>query len=319
MSRFQSRGSIVRAAVVAVALLSSRPADAQVTNDPGPPREPGGLVNNLLTGVEYDILNQAKAERRLQHVSGEDHARCRAVQLRRLVHRRPSDRQPQVSHRGQRMVNPGRTCSGDTGCYRTRAGWMPCHRTSIDPAARPLQALYVPQPVQSLWPTRTSLPSQVPYLSRPVSTRRDRWPPHGNGLRKSDPVGRANIAGRSWRVPKSTCRRFAPGGFQEWGKVAQTGSGSWGTITCSGIGFQRDAATIRTVSRLGQELGGDRVGEHFDVGDRPQDRVARRASGVEWGKVADQRQHLGAEEKVGVVDVQGSEGIRGIGIVQIGV
>ena len=66
MSRLQCRGSIVRAALL-LALLSTRVAHAQVTNDPGPPREPGGLVNNLLTGAQYDIVNQAKAERRLQH------------------------------------------------------------------------------------------------------------------------------------------------------------------------------------------------------------------------------------------------------------
>ena len=65
MSRLQCRGSIAGAAVV-VALLSSRPADAQVGVDPGPPREPGGLLNNVITGVEYDIVNQALAEHRLQ-------------------------------------------------------------------------------------------------------------------------------------------------------------------------------------------------------------------------------------------------------------
>jgi hypothetical protein len=61
MSKLQCRGSIALAAVV-VALLSSRPADAQVTNDPGPPREPGGFANNMLTGVQYDIVNQRLAE-----------------------------------------------------------------------------------------------------------------------------------------------------------------------------------------------------------------------------------------------------------------
>jgi len=53
---------------VVVALLSSRPAEAQISTDPGPPREPGGLVNNLATGVQYDLVNQALAERRLQKV-----------------------------------------------------------------------------------------------------------------------------------------------------------------------------------------------------------------------------------------------------------
>jgi hypothetical protein len=65
MSRLQCRVSIAGVAVV-VALLASRAADAQVGVDPGPPREPGGLLNNLITGVEYDIVNQALAEHRLQ-------------------------------------------------------------------------------------------------------------------------------------------------------------------------------------------------------------------------------------------------------------
>ncbi len=64
MSRLQCRGSIAWAAVV-VALLSSRTASAQVGVGPGPPREPGGLVNNLLTGVAYDLANQAEAEHHL--------------------------------------------------------------------------------------------------------------------------------------------------------------------------------------------------------------------------------------------------------------
>ncbi len=65
MSRLQCRRSIAGAAVV-VALLWSRPADAQIGVDPGPPREPGGLCNNLITGAEYDIVNVALAEHRLQ-------------------------------------------------------------------------------------------------------------------------------------------------------------------------------------------------------------------------------------------------------------
>jgi hypothetical protein len=65
MSRLQLRGSIA-GVVVVVALLSSTPADAQVGVDPGPPREPGGWCNNLVTGVKYDIVNQALAEHRLQ-------------------------------------------------------------------------------------------------------------------------------------------------------------------------------------------------------------------------------------------------------------
>ena len=67
MSQLQCRGSIARAAVV-VALLWSRSADAQVGIDPGPPRGHGGLLNNLVTGVQVELVDQAKAERRLQHL-----------------------------------------------------------------------------------------------------------------------------------------------------------------------------------------------------------------------------------------------------------
>jgi len=66
MSTNSCRGWIAGLAVV-LALLLSKSADAQVTNDPGPPRESGTFWNNLYTGAEYDILNQAKAERRLLH------------------------------------------------------------------------------------------------------------------------------------------------------------------------------------------------------------------------------------------------------------
>ncbi len=67
MSRLQCRGSIAGAAV-AVALLSSRPAAAQVGVDPGPPREHPGCLNAVITGAEYDIVNRALAERRLENL-----------------------------------------------------------------------------------------------------------------------------------------------------------------------------------------------------------------------------------------------------------
>jgi hypothetical protein len=65
MSRRQCR-VLIAGAAVAAALLSSRAADAQVGIDPGPPREHGGLCNALVTGVAYDVVNQALAEHRLQ-------------------------------------------------------------------------------------------------------------------------------------------------------------------------------------------------------------------------------------------------------------
>jgi hypothetical protein len=67
MSRLQCRGSIAGAAIV-VALLSSRPAEAQVGVDPGPPREHPCLLRAVITGAEYDILNEALAERCLEHL-----------------------------------------------------------------------------------------------------------------------------------------------------------------------------------------------------------------------------------------------------------
>lgn len=70
MSRLQCRGPIVRAAVV-VALLASRPVSAQGLVGQGlvvpGPRQVGSSPNSF-SGVQYDIANQAKAERRLQNL-----------------------------------------------------------------------------------------------------------------------------------------------------------------------------------------------------------------------------------------------------------
>jgi hypothetical protein len=89
MSRLQFLGSIAWAAFV-VALLSPRPADAQIGVDPGPPREPGGLCNNLLTGVQYDIWNQALAECHLPHLQAKlrhDSERGKTAAVERDVRR----------------------------------------------------------------------------------------------------------------------------------------------------------------------------------------------------------------------------------------
>jgi hypothetical protein len=68
MFRLQCRGSIAGAAVV-VALLSSRPVDAQVIGvDPGPPREHRTLCRDVITGAEYDVLNVALAEHRFENL-----------------------------------------------------------------------------------------------------------------------------------------------------------------------------------------------------------------------------------------------------------
>lgn len=64
MSRLSCRGSIGGAAIV-VALISSGVADAQVVVVPSP-RQPKSYGNPWITGAQYDIVNQAQAERRLQ-------------------------------------------------------------------------------------------------------------------------------------------------------------------------------------------------------------------------------------------------------------
>jgi hypothetical protein len=67
MSRLQCRGSIAGVAVVVI-LLWSRPADAQIGVDPGPPREPPGFCRDVITGAEYDIVNVAMAQHRLEYL-----------------------------------------------------------------------------------------------------------------------------------------------------------------------------------------------------------------------------------------------------------
>jgi hypothetical protein len=60
MSKLRFRVSIVQASVV-IALLWARGADAQAV-------ERGGLVNNIATGVHYDVANQRMAEHRLNYL-----------------------------------------------------------------------------------------------------------------------------------------------------------------------------------------------------------------------------------------------------------
>jgi hypothetical protein len=65
MSAFHCRGSIIGTAVV-IALLSSRPAAAQIGVDPGPPRERRSLCRDIITGAEYDVVNVELAQHRLR-------------------------------------------------------------------------------------------------------------------------------------------------------------------------------------------------------------------------------------------------------------
>ena len=83
MSRLQRRGSIALAAL-AVALLGSTAADAEGTAfaegivDGWPKVQPGGLVSDMATGVQYDRKNKANAEWHLQ---------CLQAKLRRDAER----------------------------------------------------------------------------------------------------------------------------------------------------------------------------------------------------------------------------------------
>jgi hypothetical protein len=89
MSRIQCRSSIALAAVV-LALLSSRPAEAQVVF-PGPPPHHAGGLHDPITGVQYDRANQAKAEwhlhcvqAKLRHDAERGHSAAVDCDVRRI-------------------------------------------------------------------------------------------------------------------------------------------------------------------------------------------------------------------------------------------
>jgi hypothetical protein len=145
MSKLQCRGSIALAAV-AVALLWSRAADAQIGFDPGPPREPGGLCNNLLTGVQYDLVNQAKAEWRLQHVQAKlrrDAERGNSAAVDRDVRRIDNLRYRIVVD--EWLIRKNMLC--DPGYYPHPLRMDAASCAAIAQAARPAQFSYPPQSV----------------------------------------------------------------------------------------------------------------------------------------------------------------------------
>jgi hypothetical protein len=146
MSRLQCRGSIARAAVV-IALLSSRPADAQFGVDPGPPREPGGLLNNLVTGAHYDIVNQALAERHLQHLQ---------AKLRR------------DAERGDNAAVDRDVCCIDNLEYRIAVDeWLIRWNLRQFPGYYPIRTDAVSRAAIA----QAATPIQVAYPSRPVPTQ----------------------------------------------------------------------------------------------------------------------------------------------------
>ena len=106
MSRLQCRVLMAGAAVL-VAVLSSRPAEAQIGVDPGPPREPRGLCNDVITGVYYDVVNQAFAEHHLQKIQAKLMHDAEQGDIAAVDRRRPSDRKV-LGHRigDRRLVDP---------------------------------------------------------------------------------------------------------------------------------------------------------------------------------------------------------------------
>ena len=131
-------------AVVVVAMLSSRPANAQLLYDPSPTPQPGGLLNDLITGVWYDVLNQEKAERRLETVQDKlsrDAERCDSAAVERDA-RRISALQHRIAV-DEWLIR--KNSLQEPGCY-PHALWLdPVSCAAIADAARPSPPPYLPQ------------------------------------------------------------------------------------------------------------------------------------------------------------------------------
>ncbi len=139
-------GWIVPAALM-VALFTSTPAEAQpVFANQGPDQPQDGLVNNLLTGTQYDILNQAKAEQRIPYLQ------------RRL--RRDTDRGwTGAANRDARLIN--------TTNYRIAVdGWLIRKNTLRDFGYYPLRT----DPVEVAALAEVARPAEGPdpYRSGPM-------------------------------------------------------------------------------------------------------------------------------------------------------
>ncbi|SIN75855.1 hypothetical protein SAMN05444166_0678 [Singulisphaera sp. GP187] len=144
MSRLQYRGSIALAAVV-VALLSSRPADAQVIVDQGPPRQPVGLLNSLVTGSWFEIKDEAKAEHRLQHLQAKlsrDGSRGDLAAVNRDV-RRIDNVKFRLAVDDWLIRKNSLQCFG---YYPIRVEPLPCAASCPRPPQAPVYSLPVPTP-----------------------------------------------------------------------------------------------------------------------------------------------------------------------------
>ena len=145
MSRIQYRGVIVGGAVL-VALILSTPAAGQTVGNIGSNREPGGLLNDLATGVQYDRSNLAKAEHRLRFLEAKlrrDTGRGRSAAVDRDVRRIENDRYriavDEWLIRQNSLVDPG--------LYPIQTDDVSL--AAMTQAARPPQTLDVPRPVQA--------------------------------------------------------------------------------------------------------------------------------------------------------------------------
>jgi hypothetical protein len=142
MSKLEYRGSIVLAAIV-VGLLSPRGADAQVMQ--GPPREPGGFVNEVATGVAYDRANQKAAVHRFQYLQ---------AKLRRDVERNNSV----AASRDARQIENVR--------YRMSMNeWLIQKNSLMDPCFVPAPLRLDPMTCAAI--ANASRPPEAPFISAP--------------------------------------------------------------------------------------------------------------------------------------------------------
>ena len=135
MSKRRCRRVVALVAVV-VGLLGARPAVGQVALGPVDPPERGGLLNNMAAGRQYDIMNQAHAEKQLDHVQARlrrDVERCNAAGAERATRRIQSLRYRIVVDRWlirqNSLVNPG--------CYPYPLREHPISAAAIAPVPPP--------------------------------------------------------------------------------------------------------------------------------------------------------------------------------------
>ena len=222
MPRLRFRGSVIRAAAV-VALLASGSAQAQVAPNPGPAHEPGGVVNDFVTGVQFDLANRAKAEQRIRHLQ---------AKLARDTELGKTDAAERDVHRL------------DYNKYRFAvAGWLIKYNRLCDPGYYPLRTDPVEQEylAQVARHQETQAPPQPTLGPPPVVAA-----PIAITIANANPTG----PGLPFAIDGTTYQ--AAGGSRQDLSVAPTA-----TITYEGGGTHRPA-TVHALARRLRVPGDDR-------------------------------------------------------------